>query len=72
MRISPPIAILLILAVVVAGAAWLAPPPHETTEVAVSIPISMYQKLALQAQSYTDASGRTMTVEQYIRSRLGE
>jgi hypothetical protein len=72
MRISPPIAILLILAVVLAGAAWLAPPAHEAAEVSVSIPMDTYQKIALETKRYADATGRTITVDQYIRRRLGQ
>jgi hypothetical protein len=49
MYISPPIGVLAILAVGLAGAAWLAPPQREAAQVTVMLPAATHQKLALWA-----------------------
>ena len=47
MHVSPPITVLAVLAVMVAGAVWLAPPQREVAQVSAMLPTSTYQKLAL-------------------------
>lgn len=66
MYISPPIAVLAIAAVGLAGTAWLAPPPREVAQVTVMLPSATYQKLALWGKEHAGADGRPLTVVQVI------
>jgi hypothetical protein len=66
MYISPPIAVLAILAVGLAGAAWLTPPPREVAEATVMLPTATHQKLALWGKEDAGADGRPLTVAQVI------
>jgi hypothetical protein len=51
MYISPPISVLAIMAVMVAGTVRLAPPPREDAQVSVMVPAATYQKLTLWGRS---------------------
>lgn len=66
MKISPPIAVLAILAGGLAGAVWLAPPPRQMAQIDVTLPNSTYQKLVLRGKDQADADGRSRTVVQVI------
>jgi hypothetical protein len=68
MKISPPIGVLAILAVGLAGAAWLAPLPREKTQAGVTLSSATYQKLSLWGKEHADAGGRPQTVAQVIET----
>jgi len=66
MRLSPPITILVILVVGLAGIAWLAPTPSDPTTVNIVLPAATYRRLAIQAKERGSAHGRPFTVVQVI------
>ena len=66
MHVSPPITVLAILAAMLAGAVWLAPPQRELAQVTVMLPTATYQKLALWGKEHGGADGRPLTVVQVI------
>ena len=66
MHVSPPITVLAIMAAMVAGAVWLAPPQREMAQVTVVLPTATYQKLALWGKEHAGADGRPLTVVQVI------
>jgi hypothetical protein len=72
MYISPPIGVLAILAVGLAGAAWLAPPQREVAQVSVMLPTATHQKLALWARHRADPDGRPLTVVQVIEELVNK
>ncbi len=75
MHLSPPITVLSILAVMLAGTAWLAPPQREAAEITVALPAGTYQRLALWGKAHVGADGKPRTVVQVIEdleARLGE
>ena len=66
MHLSPPITVLPILAVGLAGTVSLAPPPNKPSRATVTLSTATYQKLALWAKEHTGADGRPLTVVQVI------
>lgn len=72
MYLSPPIAILAILAVGVGGVTWLAPPPREPAWVAVHISTTTYDKLSLWAKEHPGGGGQPLTVAQTIDKLAAE
>jgi hypothetical protein len=66
MRLSPPITILAILVVGLAGIAWLAPPPSEPATVNIVLPAATYRRLAIRAEERGSAHGRPFTVMEVI------
>ena len=66
MTISLPLAVSAILALTLAGIAWLAPPPARDLRVMVELPAEVYDNLARQVAGQTDALGRPITVAQAI------
>ncbi len=66
MHVSPPITVLAIMAAMVAGAVWLAPPQREMAQVTVVLPTATYQKLALWGKEHAGADGRPLTAVQVI------
>lgn len=66
MYLSPPIAVLAVLAVGLAGTAWLAPPQHASGQVTMMLPTATHQKLALWGNKHASADGRPLTVAQVI------
>ena len=66
MYISPPIAVLTILAVGLASTAWLPPQPREMAQATVMLPAATYQKLALWGKEQISADGHPLTVVQVI------
>ena len=72
MYISPPVAVLAILAVGLASTAWLAPPQHEVAQVTVMLPAATHQKLALWARDRAHPDGRPLTVVQVIEELVNK
>lgn len=66
MKISPPVAVLAILTVAVAGTVWLAPPQRNMTQVTVMLPTATYQKLSLRGKMNAGADGQPLTAVQVI------
>jgi hypothetical protein len=66
MYISPPITVLAILAAMVAGTLWLAPPQREVAQVTAILPTATYQRLALWGKEHPGADGRALNVVQVI------
>ena len=64
MKISPPIAVLAIVIVGVAGTAWLSPPPREPAQMNVALSYATYSKLQQQGK----ADGGARTVAQVIEA----
>lgn len=65
MYISPPIAVLAILAAGLASTAGLEP-PREVTPVTVMLPATTYQKLSLWGKERIGEDGQPLTVVQVI------
>jgi hypothetical protein len=66
MYISPSITVLAILAAMVAGTVWLAPPQREVAQVTAMLPTATYQRLALWGKEHPGAGGRALNVVQVI------
>jgi hypothetical protein len=66
MYISPPITILAILAIGLAGTAWLTSPRNETTQVSVMLPTATYRKLEHWGKVQAGVDGRPLTAAQII------
>lgn len=66
MRISPPVAVLAILALGVAAATWLAPLPRMAATVSVILPVATHQKLARWGQGHQGADGTALSVTEVI------
>ena len=66
MTLSPPISIIALLAVSVAGVTWYAPPDPQPKYVAVHVPAATYDKLEHWARGHPSESGQPLTVEQAI------
>ena len=66
MSASPPIAVLVILALGVVAATWLAPLPRMTPTVNIMVPTATHQKLALWGQGHLGADGTALSVAQVI------
>ena len=71
MYISPPIAVLGIMAAMVAGTVWLAPPPREVAQTTVMLPTATYQKLTLWGKEHAGEDGRPLTVVEVIEELAG-
>lgn len=66
MYVSPPLTILAILAVGLAGTTWFAPLEHGPARVALSLSTATYDKLASWGREQAGADGRPLSVEQVI------
>ena len=66
MYVSPPIAVLAILAVGLGSTTWIAPQPREVAQVTVMLPTAIHQKLALWGKEHNGADGQPLTVVQVI------
>lgn len=66
MQVSPPITVLAIMAVLVAVAVWLAPPPREVAQVNVTLPTATHQRLVQWGKEHAGADGRPLTIVQVI------
>ncbi len=71
MYISPPIAVLAILAAGLASAAWF-DPPREETSVTITLPEATYQKLSLWGKERNGEDGHPRTVAQVIEELATE
>jgi len=72
MHVSPPLAVLIIVAAMVAGTAWLAPPQRELALATVMLPTATYQKLTLWGKEHAGTDGRPLTVVQAIEQLAGQ
>ena len=66
MRLSRPVSVLVFMGIMVAGAAWYAPPRHETANVAVMLPGDVYRLLSLKGAADVSATERPRSVAQVI------
>jgi hypothetical protein len=66
MTLSPPITIIALLAVGVAGVTWFAPPEPQPPYVAVHLSAATFDKLEHWAKDHPGRSGQPPTVEQAI------
>jgi hypothetical protein len=70
MTFSPPLSVLAILAVALAGTAWLAPEPSLLRPVTVNLTAGAYDELAKEARRRSIAEGSPMTVSEIIEEEL--
>lgn len=66
MKISPPMAVVVIMSALVAATVWFKPPQGETALVEVMLPNATYQTLALWGKGRAGDDGRPLTVAQTI------
>jgi hypothetical protein len=66
MTISPPIGVTVIVAIALAAAPWIAPPPREVPHVSVMLPTATYNKLALWGKAHAHIDGRPQSVTQIV------
>ena len=66
MQVSPPIAVLATMAVLVAVVVWLAPPPREVAQVNVALPTATHQRLVQWGKDHAGVDGRPLTIAQVI------
>jgi biopolymer transport protein ExbD len=66
MHVSPPIALLAIMVVLLTVVAWLAPLQRQAVQVPVLLPTATYQKLIFWGKEQADAEGKALTVVQVI------
>jgi len=66
MKISPPIAVLIILALGVVTASWLAPLPRLEPTVNIALATGTYKKLAQWGDGEQGADGATLSVTEVI------
>ena len=71
MYISPPIAVLAILAAGLASGAWL-DPPREAMSVTITLPEATYQKLSLWGKERSGEDGQPLSVAQVIEELATE
>jgi hypothetical protein len=70
MTLSPPLSVLAILGVALAGTAWLAPEPSQLRPVTVNLSVGAYDELANEAQRRSTAMGSKMSVSGIIEEKL--
>ena len=66
MRVSPPIAVIGLMVVVVAAGVWIAPQQQKAEQITVTLPTATHQKLAHWGQNHPGANGRPLTVVQVM------
>ncbi|WP_193371363.1 hypothetical protein [Pelagibius marinus] len=66
MRLSRPLSVMILMAAMVAGAAWYAPPQNQTAQIAVMLPIATYHTLAQKGEAEVDSTGRPRSVVRVI------
>lgn len=71
MIISPPLAVITIVAAGLAATAWLAP-PNRSAQITVAIPLSIYEQLALRTKGRTGPDGKPLTVAKIIEEFAGD
>lgn len=66
MQLSRPVSVMILMGVMVAVAAWYAPPRHEAARVAVMLPSDVYRLLSQKGEAEVGATGRPRSVAQVI------
>jgi hypothetical protein len=70
MTFSPPLTVLAILGLALAGTAWLAPEPSQLRPVTVNLSSGVYDEIANEARRRSIAKGSQMTVSGIIEEKL--
>lgn len=68
MRLSRPMSILAFMGLLVAAAAWYAPPQAQTQTVAVMLPADTYNLLSRKGEAAAGETGRPRSVVQVIEA----
>ena len=66
MQLSRPVSVMILMGIMVAVAAWYAPPRHEAAQVTVMLPNDVYRLLSQKGETEVDAMGRPRSVAQVI------
>lgn len=72
MRLSRPITVLAFMAVLVAAAAWYAPPQTPAPQIAVMVPTATYDLLVVKGEQLLTADGRPRTAAQVVEMLAGQ
>ena len=70
MTFSPPLTVLAILGLALAGTAWLAPEPSLLRPVTVNLSAGAYDELTKEARRRSTVEGSEMTVSGIIEEKL--
>ena len=70
MTFSPPLSVLAILGLALAGTAWLAPEPSQLRPVTVNLSAGAYNEVVNEARRRSTVEGSQMTVSGIIEERL--
>jgi hypothetical protein len=70
MTVSPPLTVLAILGLALAGTAWLAPEPSQLRPVTVNLSAGAYNEVVNEARRRSTLEGSQMTVSGIIEERL--
>jgi hypothetical protein len=70
MTFSPPLSVLAILGLALAGTAWLAPVPSQLRPVTVNLSAGAYDEINNEARRRNTAEGSQMTVSGIIEEKL--
>jgi hypothetical protein len=70
MTVSPPLTVLAILGLALAGTAWLAPEPSQLRPVTVNLSAGAYNEVVNEARRRSTVEGSQMTVSGIIEERL--
>lgn len=71
MQLSRPITVLAFMAILVAAAAWYAPPQQQAPLTAVMLPAATYDLLVAKGKSLPAADGQPRTAAQVIEMLAG-
>ncbi|MEO3429262.1 hypothetical protein AAFN88_10425 [Pelagibius sp. CAU 1746] len=63
---SRPLSVMILMAAMVAGAAWYAPPQGKVTQIAVMLPLATYHTLAQRGEAEVDSTGHPRSVVRVI------
>lgn len=72
MRVSPPIAVIVLLVVTVVVAVWISPPPQKVEQITVALSTATHQKLALWGKEHPGENGQLLTVVQVIEQLVNK
>lgn len=72
MTLSRPIAVLAFMAILVAAAAWYAPPQAAAPQVAVMLPTATYDLLVAKGKALPTADGRPRSAAQVVEVLAGQ
>ena len=70
MTVSPPLTVLAILGLALAGTAWLAPEPSQLRPVTVNLSAGAYNEVVNEARRRSTVEGSQMTVSGIIEEML--